>query len=82
VRVNLVTKYDVGKKVEVKLQFPRAIDSDLLGFGFVRKVYVAQTVKDLLDNQWGFYYPGTTPLLLSFSCGPRADLTRAYACHR
>jgi alpha-glucosidase len=64
VRVNLVTKYDVGKKVEVKLQFPRAIDSDLLGFGFVRKVYVAQTVKDLLDNQWGFYYPDEYPHLL------------------
>jgi len=57
VRVNLVTKYAVDKKVEVQVQFREAIDSSLLSFGFMRKVYVAQTVKDFLDDQWGLYYP-------------------------
>jgi hypothetical protein len=64
VRINLVTKYDVNKKVEVKVQFREAVDSNLLSFGFMRKVYVAQTVKDFLDNQWGLYYPGTHALLV------------------
>jgi len=62
--VNLATKFAVSEKFEIELHLQHADDAGLLRFGFLRNVYVAQEVKDLLDDHWGIYVTDMYPHLL------------------
>eukprot|EP00026_Physarum_polycephalum_P002216 Phypoly_transcript_02221.p1 GENE.Phypoly_transcript_02221~~Phypoly_transcript_02221.p1 ORF type:complete len:941 (-),score=116.19 Phypoly_transcript_02221:93-2759(-) len=63
-----------------KFTFENSLNDPLLGYGFTRKLARLQECKDLLDDEWGTYYPSNYPnLLIAAGTGLNSNVSTIYS---